>query len=289
MSDLPWVRFFPSDWLAGTRGMSAAETGIYITLVATMYERGEPIPEDHSRLARLCGAPVTTFRKTLETLIEEGKILRADAGLWNKRVGEESDYRAEKSEAAANAATARWSKKTNKNNGTDNADALRTQSDGNANQKPEARYQIKAAAQLSVPRDLLDQLLEAAGIRGNPHPSLVHPGPIIALIQAGYDLEREILPAMRSKPKPDCRSWNWYVPIIRESADGNRSIAGERKYDPLEALRSWPDSKWQVVLDHSRQRREWLTTYGPAPGDPGCLVPERLLKSTDTEMTRVAA
>ena len=141
----------------------------------------------------------------------------------------------------------------------------------------------------AVPRDLLDRLLDAAGICGNPNPALVHPGQIIALIQAGYDLEVEILPAIRAKPKPDLRSWNWYVPIIRESADGNRKIASEPRHDPLAALRSWPDSKWQVVLDHSRQRREWLLTYGPAPGQAGCLVPEHLLKPDDREMARVAA
>lgn len=293
MSDLPWVRFFPSDWLAGTRGMSAAETGIYITLVATMYERGEAVPEDHPRLARLCGAPVAMFRKTLETLIEEGKILRVDAGLWNKRVGEESEHRVEKSEAGRKAGLAsgrsRQRKKDKENQTQVPTDVQSTLNENRTSQKPDTRYQIKAAAQLSVPRDLLDRLLEAAGIRGNPNPSLVHPGPIIALIQAGYDLETEILPTMRSKPKPELRSWNFYVPIIREAADGNRQIASQAKYDPLEALRSWPDSKWQVVLDHSRQRREWLLTYGPAPGQANCLVPAHLLKDSDRDMARVAA
>jgi uncharacterized protein YdaU (DUF1376 family) len=83
MSEMPWVRFFPSDWLGGTRGMSAAETGIYITLVATMYERGEPVPEDHPRLARLCGASNSMFKAALETLVAEGKITRSEEGLWN--------------------------------------------------------------------------------------------------------------------------------------------------------------------------------------------------------------
>lgn len=136
---MPWIRFFPSDWLAGTRGMSAVETGVYITLIATMYERGEPIPEDHARLARLCGASNSSFAKAIETLVDEGKIVRVGGGLWNDRVEKEQVYLSEKSEVGSRAARARWNKKDNENNDSGDADALPTQSLGNANQKPEAR------------------------------------------------------------------------------------------------------------------------------------------------------
>lgn len=106
MSEMPWVRFFPSDWLGGTRGMSAAETGIYITLIASMYERGEPVPEEPARLARLCGASNSAFKTALESLISEGKIRRVEGGLWNDRVEKEGVYRAEKSEVARSAGRA---------------------------------------------------------------------------------------------------------------------------------------------------------------------------------------
>jgi uncharacterized protein YdaU (DUF1376 family) len=137
MSDMPWVRFFPSDWLGGTRGMSASETGIYITLIATMYERGEPVPEDHPRLARLCGASNSTFKTALESLVSEGKIARSEAGLWNDRVAKEQSYRSEKSEVGKQAAIARWGTKENKNNVGPHANAMQSQCQGNANQKPE--------------------------------------------------------------------------------------------------------------------------------------------------------
>lgn len=106
MSALPWVRFYPSDWLAGTRGLSAAETGIYITLIASMYERGEPIPEDHARLARACGASNSSFKAALEVLVDGRKIVRVDGGLWNNRVGKESAHRTGVSDAARQAGLA---------------------------------------------------------------------------------------------------------------------------------------------------------------------------------------
>lgn len=135
----PWIRFFPSDWLAGTRGLSASETGIYITLIASMYERGEPVPEDHKRLARLCGASNSTFQSALETLVVAGKLLRVDGGLWNERVGKERVYLSEKSQVGLQAATARWAK-TQQNQRPPDANAMHPQSVGNA--IPDARYQI---------------------------------------------------------------------------------------------------------------------------------------------------
>ncbi|WEK05750.1 MAG: DUF1376 domain-containing protein [Candidatus Devosia phytovorans] len=269
MTDMPWVRFFPSDWLAGTRGMSAAETGIYITLVATMYERREPIPEDHSRLARLCGAPVATFKRTLETLIDEGKISRTEAGLWNKRVGEESEYRTEKSEAAVNAATARWSKKSNKNKASTYADAMQAQSDSNAIQKPEARSQI-AAAQQDAPKFLYDQLLDAASSRGNCHQALAMGiQPIVDLLAKGYDLDADVLPVIREKADPSRRSWSYFVTII---------VQRQAEKQAIPAKPQQPNIDWNARLNAYRDQGLWPHGWGPKPGEPGCRAPSEIVE-----------
>ena len=101
MSGPPWVRFFPSDWLAGTRGLSAIESGVYITLVALMYERGGPLTENRGRLARVCGTSNKRFEMALSALIGHGKIIETDLGLWNDRVEKESELRSEKTKTAA--------------------------------------------------------------------------------------------------------------------------------------------------------------------------------------------
>ncbi len=82
MSATPFIKFYPSDWLGGTRGLTAAEAGIYITLVCLMYERGAPVEEDHGRLARQCGCTKAPFLRCLDNLIEQGKVIRTEAGLW---------------------------------------------------------------------------------------------------------------------------------------------------------------------------------------------------------------
>ena len=106
-ADGPWVRFFPSDWLAGTRGMSASETGVYVTLVALMYERTAPLDRDDARLARLCGLPTNVFRTILDTLIVQGKVTLEGEKLWGRRVALEVEIRKGRSAKASVAAKAK--------------------------------------------------------------------------------------------------------------------------------------------------------------------------------------
>lgn len=134
----PYVRFFASDWLAGTRGMKASEVGVYITLIALMYERCEPLPEDHSRLARQCGCTVNAFRKVLSVLLADHKIIKNDAGLWNKRVEQEFTFREKKSHTAREAVKAREEKRKQINSGEDQTIIERSSND-HPNQKPESK------------------------------------------------------------------------------------------------------------------------------------------------------
>lgn len=124
------IPFYPSKWLSGTRGLSDAETGIYITLIARMYEMAGPIERDDERLWRLCGSKSkASFRKALEYLISEGKITVINGELFNDRVEKVIKNVTEKSSKAKDAAQARWDKKSNKINGGCDADAMQTHSE----------------------------------------------------------------------------------------------------------------------------------------------------------------
>lgn len=127
----PYVRFFPSDWLSGTRGLTAIETGVYITLICMMYENTEPVQGDDKRLARVCGCTPAAFRRAVDALIDEGKIDAKDGGYWNERVQKEFDFRLENSNSAKEAANKRWGKTQQKQRGKD-ASAMQPQCDRNA-------------------------------------------------------------------------------------------------------------------------------------------------------------
>lgn len=129
------IAFYPSDWLAGTRGMSAEETGVYITLIARMYEMAGPIVRDDKRLSRLCGCKSkTSFVRVLEYLIEEGKIVHSNGGLFNERVKKEIQKVTKKSSLSRQAAESRWSRKPNKNK----VGTMQTHSSGICQPEPES-------------------------------------------------------------------------------------------------------------------------------------------------------
>lgn len=136
MSDTPFFQFYASDWLAGTRGLTATETGVYITLVAMMYEIEGPIANDPKRLARLCGSTPAAFKKSVDALVQAGKLTLGDDGFFNRRVQIEIEKRTEKRAAASQSAKVRWDK-NKQNQGSENANASDPQCVRNANQNPE--------------------------------------------------------------------------------------------------------------------------------------------------------
>ena len=141
MSD-PWFKFYASDWLAGTRGLTSSETGIYITLVSMMYERGEAIQRDDKRLSRLCGCTKASFTKALDALINERKITHVDGALSQDRVEKEREKRQEKSQKTSRSAKERWKTHDEKNEQKqhdDDANALNPQCETDA--IPDTRYQ----------------------------------------------------------------------------------------------------------------------------------------------------
>lgn len=137
MSDSPFFQFYPSDWLAGTRGLTAAETGIYITLVAMMYEANGPVPADIKRLSRLCGSTATAFKKCIDGLIETGKLTLDERGFFNHRVGIEIEKRNKKRSSATENINARWLKTKEKQEQVD-TDVSNPKYETDTIQKPES-------------------------------------------------------------------------------------------------------------------------------------------------------
>jgi uncharacterized protein YdaU (DUF1376 family) len=107
----PWFRFFPSDWISGVSNLSAAERGVYVTLLALMYDNSGPIKRDDVRLARQCGLPKAGLSRALDSLIEIGKIIhQEDGSLFNNRAENELTERENRTRNATGAAESRWGK-----------------------------------------------------------------------------------------------------------------------------------------------------------------------------------
>lgn len=140
MGESPFIKFYPSDFLAGTSGLSPAERGVYITLLCLIYEADGPIERHDARLSRRCGSPKAAFQRTLDALIEEGKIVEADGMLSNRRAEKAIVDRQNRSQIGTHAAQQRWtaqSEKTQQNQKPVDAKAMPEQCTSDASQKPE--------------------------------------------------------------------------------------------------------------------------------------------------------
>lgn len=282
MSAITHVRFYPSDWLAGTRGLTAAETGIYITLIAMMYERGGPLQEEMGRLARLCGASNSTFAKTLDTLVSEGKVTRSEHGLFNSRVRKELSYVMEKSEVARGKAKTRWGNNVDKSTSdayTGNAVPML-----NISHKPIAKEEDTAsAASSSASAPAIDfveverRCCQAAGAE-----RLGSFAPIREAIERGADMDRDILPVLRSRPASGgaVSSWKFYAPIIAERIAVTKPAAASPEIAAKMASMVWIDQgsdEWEAWRGSGKR---WPVKDHPETKRPGWYVPSAMPPGT---------
>lgn len=118
MSQMPWVRHFPARFLAETRDMTAAERGVYVTLVNLILEAGGPIPREDARLARVCGVTAPTFKKLLANLRNSARItLLGDGRLSNDGAMDALAERESFSQTQRSKAATRWGKNASQING----------------------------------------------------------------------------------------------------------------------------------------------------------------------------
>ena len=114
----------------------------------------------------------------------------------------------------------------------------------------------------------VDRIIEAASSNGGCQPSLVTSvGQILAYRDKGYDLDRDILPVIRSKASPSVGSWRYFGKIIEANALQQSQIAVK----PAPPDEDWP-GRMKVWAEGT-----WVHGWGPEPGAPGCRVPPELL------------
>lgn len=146
MSDKPFIKFYPSDFLAGTSGLSPSERGVYMTLLCLIYENDGAIVRDDTRLARRCGAPKAAFARILRCLVAEEKITERDGFLMNNRAEKAIVDRQNRLQNATHAAHSRWSaqsKKIQQNQSGKDAGAMRAQCVGDAIPEPEPEPELE--------------------------------------------------------------------------------------------------------------------------------------------------
>ena len=146
MGETPFIKFYPSDFLGGTSGLSPAERGCYVTLLCLIYEADGPIERDDTRLSRRCGAPKAAFTRILEALIAEGKITETDGMLSNNRAEKAIVDRTNRTQSGTHAANQRWTaqaEKSQQKQRPNDATAMRGQCAEVCQPEPEPELDIR--------------------------------------------------------------------------------------------------------------------------------------------------
>lgn len=83
MSDHPWYRWYPGDYLADTRHLDAQQHGAYCLLLMAYYARERPLPDDDTVLWRLsCSASAQQWLSMRSAIAE---FFQIGSGLWRHK------------------------------------------------------------------------------------------------------------------------------------------------------------------------------------------------------------
>jgi hypothetical protein len=254
-----WFRFY-SDAVRNPKvaALSDREFRLWVSLLSVASDNAGRLP-CLNELKHVLNARLDHLSTGVERLIRAGLIDALDVGYephnWAK-----FQYKSDTS-----------TERVKKHRAERNVSETPPEADTEQRQKEQTPAQQPITPLVLRAEGLLDKLLDAAGVRGNPPPGLAMLQPILGLMDAGYDLERDILPAIKAKPKPDVRQWSYFVPQIRDAAEARKSAASipkpaEAQFDWGKAISLWADDGY------------WSPGWGPKPGEPGCRAPTSLLE-----------
>jgi hypothetical protein len=131
---------------------------------------------------------------------------------------------------------------------------------------------------------LESQLRDAAGWQNEINPNLFVVGCILDLIDAGADLQRDVLDTIRSRAarmqRPPGAGWAYFVPAILEARE--KRVGIQAKVAKPQPRTEVPSDTWQARLGLARKNGRWPRfAWGPMPGETGCAVPAAMVQPSD--------
>ena len=98
---LPYIQFYPTDYLTDTAHLTLEEHGAYLLLILNYWQRGGPLPADNKKLAGICRATVEQWLNIRSTLLD---FFEESDGRWtHHRIEIELSVVRAKSEKASKA------------------------------------------------------------------------------------------------------------------------------------------------------------------------------------------
>jgi uncharacterized protein YdaU (DUF1376 family) len=250
-----YAQWHIGDYIIGTQGMSLEHEGAYQRFLMRLYARGKPLPDDDRAMAAIMSLSTRVWCRVKAALVALGKIIVRAGCLTNGRFEKERLKRAEQLHKRSLAAQARWRQEREVSAKPESAaEAVSPKFEGSlpetsakfsakkddkpneikapqdasayANQYPLTKsnttlYRARAREELDA---LRKRLLEAGGSAINEaHPGFLVLAEPIAWLEAGCDLEMDIVPAIqktiRGKRAGQIVNWAYFRAAVREARD----------------------------------------------------------------------
>ncbi|GGH14596.1 hypothetical protein GCM10007036_14020 [Alsobacter metallidurans] len=124
MAALPYMPLYVADYLADAAHLTAAGHGAYLLLMMTYWQRGEPLPADDRKLARIARM---TDAEWAEVRPDVAEFFREEDGRWfQPRIERELEKVRDKSEIARSAGQASAARRASKGGNARSTDDQRT-------------------------------------------------------------------------------------------------------------------------------------------------------------------
>lgn len=302
MPDLHWFKFHPSDWRSdpALRMCSLAARGLWIEMLGLMHEakpRGFLLvkgraPTD-TQLAVLAGTSSDQITDLLGELELADVFSRTQQGVIYSRRMTKDDKKSRTARKNGKTGGNPSLSKIDENSPLDNLEDNQTHK--LRDQKLEAREEPRAArshsrSKFQDPAILLQAEVDPVTAR-NFADHMRQRGPRLT------EQSTQSLVAKLRRIRDEGGNAGEALRLAMDSGWGSnfeiewlRNKGMNFKAPPNSStMKDWPDEKWQRILNYSRNRGEWLNTYGPPPFADGCLVPAHLIVDGDRNLTRVAA
>ena len=191
MSALPYMPLYISDYLADAAHLSTIEHGAYLLLIMTYWQRGEPLPNDDKRLARIARMTPDEWADARDTVAEF--FIEKDTVWTHKRIDAELKHVAERSKRAKNAGKASAKRRSEVSENIDDSNTRSTDAQRTLNVR---------STDAAVPLNHTDTYRKKER-KTPPMPPKQNDEPVSAiakLLQGWLDLQREIFASTRVTP-----------------------------------------------------------------------------------------
>ncbi len=116
MSGLPWVKWFPGDFLNGIAALEPNEIAVYVVVLNRIYDESGPIADDIVAISRRCNMRPSSCQKALNALFEAGKLVLSEGLITNVRAEKEIKSRQKVSDKSTISIRTRWMNEREKRN-----------------------------------------------------------------------------------------------------------------------------------------------------------------------------